>query len=71
MKKAQQIFEYFKHYSRELETHGSRHLAVCFGEDIGEIQIGISDGSHFWSSVPFYINPSHCAKVCVQKVMQI
>ena len=56
MKNTAEFFQYFKHHSRDLEAHGSRHLAVCFGEDIGKIQIPIRDGSHFRSSVPFYIN---------------
>ena len=47
MKNPADIFEYFKHYSRDLEAHGSRHLAVCFGEDIGESQLGIGMGHIF------------------------
>ena len=68
MKNPADIFEYFKHYSRELEAHGSRHLAVCFGEDIGKIHSWIRDGSHFGSSVPLYINRSHCVMFeCIQQ----
>ena len=54
------IFKYFKHCSCELETHESRHLAVCIGEHIGEIQIEIQVRYFFDQTVLFYTNPSHC-----------
>ena len=59
MKNPADIFEYFKHYSRDLEAHGSRHLAVCFGEDISDTQIQIQVSHHFGSSVSFYFNWPH------------
>ena len=55
------IFEYFKHYSRDLEAHGSRHLAVCIGEHISETQIEIQVRYFFGQTVLFYTNPSRCA----------
>lgn len=47
MKNLEKFFKYFKHYSCELEAHGSRHLADCFAEDISETQIQIQVGHHF------------------------
>jgi len=54
------IFKYFKHCSCELEAHGSRHLAVCIGEDISETQIEIQVRYFFGQTVLFYTNPSRC-----------
>ena len=47
MKNLPNIFNYFKHCSRELEAHDRGHLAVCIGEQFSDTQIQIQVSDFF------------------------